>query len=82
LVGRPAHLQCLVVVGSNNDVHELDGTAKAWWLFGRKLQLKKSTVDLVDHENGLDTFGDSLTKTVSVWTQTHQWYQQQPRHHR
>mmetsp|Transcript_9706 Transcript_9706/g.14714 ORF Transcript_9706/g.14714 Transcript_9706/m.14714 type:complete len:323 (+) Transcript_9706:1365-2333(+) len=53
----------LVVVHGNNHVNRLNGTAESLVeLLGRKLKLKKSTINLVNHENGTDTLGNSLTK--------------------
>ena len=53
----------LVVVHGNDDVDGLDGTAEGLVeLLSGELELEKGTVDLVDHENGLDTLGDGLTE--------------------
>jgi hypothetical protein len=53
----------LIAVGSDNDVGGLDGLGEVLvGLFGFKLELKEGTVELVNHENGADTLGKSLTK--------------------
>lgn len=55
--------ESFVVVGGNNDVDTLDGTAKRL-VEGLlvDLELEKSTVNLVDNDDGLDTLGQGLTK--------------------
>mmetsp|Transcript_24571 Transcript_24571/g.51123 ORF Transcript_24571/g.51123 Transcript_24571/m.51123 type:complete len:245 (-) Transcript_24571:46-780(-) len=51
------------VVGGDNHIDGLNGTAKCLVkFFSRKLKFEKGTIDLVDHEHGFDTFGNSLTK--------------------
>mmetsp|Transcript_28613 Transcript_28613/g.47357 ORF Transcript_28613/g.47357 Transcript_28613/m.47357 type:complete len:834 (-) Transcript_28613:8-2509(-) len=55
--------KCLVVVGRNNHVDGLNGTAESLVkLLSRKLQFEEGTVNLVNHETRLDTLGNSLTK--------------------
>ena len=52
-----------IVVCGDNDVHGFDGTAERLIkFFSGKLQLKESAIDLVDHENRLDTLTDGLTE--------------------
>mmetsp|Transcript_23112 Transcript_23112/g.32374 ORF Transcript_23112/g.32374 Transcript_23112/m.32374 type:complete len:594 (-) Transcript_23112:467-2248(-) len=52
-----------IVVHGNNHVNGLDRTAESLVeLFSRKLKFEKSTVNLVNHKNGADTFGNGLTK--------------------
>lgn len=52
-----------IVVGRNDDVNVLDGTAEGLVeLFLVDLKLKKSTVNLVDDDDGLDPLGQRLTE--------------------
>jgi len=55
--------ECLVKVGGDNDVDGLDGTRErlVQILLGN-LKLEKSTVDLVDNDDGFDTLTESLTQ--------------------
>jgi hypothetical protein len=55
--------ESLVEVGGDNDVDGLDGTGEGLVqiLLG-DLELEKSTVNLVDAQNGLDTLGQGLTQ--------------------
>jgi hypothetical protein len=55
--------ESLVVVGGDDDVDGLNGTGErlVQVLLGN-LELEKSTVDLVDNDNGLDTLSESLTQ--------------------
>mmetsp|Transcript_43960 Transcript_43960/g.51502 ORF Transcript_43960/g.51502 Transcript_43960/m.51502 type:complete len:201 (-) Transcript_43960:627-1229(-) len=51
-----------VVVGGHNHIHRFDGTAKGLVeLFTRKLELQECTVHLVNHQNWLHSFSDSLS---------------------
>mmetsp|Transcript_7953 Transcript_7953/g.12157 ORF Transcript_7953/g.12157 Transcript_7953/m.12157 type:complete len:732 (+) Transcript_7953:607-2802(+) len=52
-----------VVVHGNNHVDGFNSTAESLVkLFSRKLKFEKSTVNLVNHENGADTLRNGLTK--------------------
>lgn len=53
----------LVVVCGNDDVDGLDDTGEVLvQILLAELELEKSTVDLVDDDNGLDTLTKSLTQ--------------------
>ncbi len=53
----------LVVVGGDDDVDGLDGPAEGLVeLLSRELELEEGTIDLVDHEHGLDALGDGLAE--------------------
>ncbi len=53
----------LVVVGSDDDVDGLDDTGEVLvQILLAELELEKSTVDLVDDDDGLDTLTKSLTQ--------------------
>ena len=55
--------ESFVVVSGDNDVDGFDGTAESLVkFFSRELQLQQGTVDLVHHENGLDTLTNGLTQ--------------------
>jgi hypothetical protein len=55
--------ESLVEVGGDDDVDGLDGTGERLEeIFLGDLELEKSTVNLVDDQNGLDTLGQSLTQ--------------------
>mmetsp|Transcript_41369 Transcript_41369/g.70823 ORF Transcript_41369/g.70823 Transcript_41369/m.70823 type:complete len:736 (+) Transcript_41369:345-2552(+) len=55
--------ECLIVVHGNNHVNGLNGTAESLVeLLSRELQLKKGTIDFVNHQTGPHTLGNSLTK--------------------
>lgn len=55
--------ESLVEVGSNDDVDGLDGTRERLVkIFLGDLEFEKSTVDLVDDDDGLNTLTESLTK--------------------
>jgi hypothetical protein len=53
----------LVVVGSDDDVDGLDDTGEILvQILLAELELEKSTIDLVDDDNGLDTLTESLAE--------------------
>mmetsp|Transcript_13033 Transcript_13033/g.33263 ORF Transcript_13033/g.33263 Transcript_13033/m.33263 type:complete len:703 (+) Transcript_13033:530-2638(+) len=53
----------LVAVGGDNHVGGLDGAREGLvGLLGRHLQLKKHTVNLIDHQHGLDAFTKGLAQ--------------------
>mmetsp|Transcript_13907 Transcript_13907/g.30387 ORF Transcript_13907/g.30387 Transcript_13907/m.30387 type:complete len:580 (+) Transcript_13907:995-2734(+) len=55
--------QSFFIVGGDNHIDGFNRTAKGLVkLFRGKLEFEKGTIDLVNHENGLDTFTNGLTK--------------------
>ena len=53
----------LILVGGDDDVSGLDGLREVKvGLLRIQLQLKESTIELVNHEDGTDTLGQSLTQ--------------------
>merc|ERR1712110_313926 len=53
----------IVLIGGDDDVHRLDGTLEGLVsILSLELQLKKSTIHLVDHQDGLDALTKGLAE--------------------
>jgi hypothetical protein len=53
----------LITISGDDDVDGLDGSGENLIsIFGLEFKFEHDTIHLVDHENGLDTFSESLAK--------------------